>query len=85
MKPFAFAKLQNFRVLLAIQVEQSYGVHLVELMICDLCKASGFVITMEPLGFALTKQVNGFLLRVWWSAFFSLFELFLYTQQTKKM
>ncbi len=30
----------------------------------DICKASGFVITTEPLGFVLTKQVNVFLLRV---------------------
>ena len=30
----------------------------------DLCKASGLVITMEPLGFVLTKQVDDFLMRV---------------------
>ncbi len=31
----------------------------------DLRKASGFVITTEPLGFVLTKQVNDILLRVY--------------------
>ncbi len=31
----------------------------------DIRKASGFVITTEPLGFVLTKEVNVFLLRVW--------------------
>ena len=30
----------------------------------DIRKASGFVVTMEPLGFVLTKGVNVFLLRV---------------------
>ncbi len=30
----------------------------------DIRKASGFVITTEPLGFVLTKEVNVFLLRV---------------------
>ena len=30
----------------------------------DLRKASDFVITTEPLGVVLTKQVNDFLLRV---------------------
>ncbi len=30
----------------------------------DIHEASGFVITMEPLGFVITKQVNDFLLRV---------------------
>ncbi len=30
----------------------------------DIRKASGFVITMEPFGFVLTKEVNVFLLRV---------------------
>ncbi len=30
----------------------------------DIREASGFVITTEPLGFVLTKQVNDFLLRV---------------------
>ncbi len=30
----------------------------------DIHKASGFVITTEPLGFVMTKEVNVFLLRV---------------------
>ncbi len=30
----------------------------------DIRTASGFVITTEPLGFVLTKEVNVFLLRV---------------------
>ncbi len=30
----------------------------------DIRKASGFVITTEPLGFVLTKEFNVFLLRV---------------------
>ncbi len=64
MKPFAFAKPQNFRVFYK-------GIH--TLMRCDailqahsdLRKASGFVIAMEPIGFVYTKQVNDFLLRVY--------------------
>ncbi len=32
----------------------------------DIRKASGFVITTEPLGFVQTEQVGGFLLRVYW-------------------
>ncbi len=31
----------------------------------NIRKASGFVITTEPLGFVLTKQVNDLLLRVY--------------------
>ncbi len=31
----------------------------------DIRTVSGFVITTEPLGFVLTKEVNVFLLRVW--------------------
>ncbi len=31
----------------------------------DIREASGFVITTEPLGFEITKQVNDFLLRVY--------------------
>ncbi len=33
----------------------------------DIREAIIFVITTEPLGFVLTKQVNDFLLRVWQS------------------
>ncbi len=35
-----------------------------EIIHSDIRKASGFVITTEPLGFVLTKEVNVFLLRV---------------------
>ncbi len=52
MKPFAFAKPQNFHVF-ALQAHS------------DICEASGYVFTTEPLGFVLTKQVNDFLLRVY--------------------
>ncbi len=41
-----------FRVQLALRVHS------------DIRTASGFVITTEPLGFVLTKEVNVFLLRV---------------------
>ena len=39
----------------------------------DIRKLSGFVITTEPLGFVLTKQVNDLLLRVYvdWLIFLS--------------
>ena len=30
----------------------------------ECCEANGFVITMEPLGFVLTKQVGDLLMRV---------------------
>ena len=38
----------------------------------DIREASGFVITTEPLGFVITKQVNDFILRVLKLASFTL-------------
>ncbi len=66
MKPFASAKPQNISV---FRKENSYRkvsntTTLAFRVQSNIREASGFVITTEPLGFVLTKQVNDFLLRV---------------------
>ncbi len=62
MKPFAFTKPHAVSLAYTVPPRNAGGACLKH---GDIRKASGFVITLEPLGFVLTKRVGDFLLRVY--------------------
>ncbi len=75
MKPFAFTKPHGFRVFTKeytlFSERSAHENHTCPVYSqlalradSDIRKASGFVITTEPPGFVLTKEVNVLLLRV---------------------
>ncbi len=60
---WGFIAQSSFQYTLKFSLRYNSGPYLTR-WVSDLRKAIGFVITMEPPGFVLTKQVGNFLLRV---------------------